>query len=67
LETQGTGTPAPGHAPNRLVANGLYQLVRNPMYFRLSCMILSQATEARSLEILFNLALTVIGFNLFVR
>jgi len=30
-------------------------------------MILSQAIEARSLEILFYLALTVIGFNLFVR
>jgi len=67
FSVKGMGTPAPIDAPKKLVANGLYQFVRNPMYWGVSCMILSQAIEARSLEILFYLALTVIGFKQFVR
>ncbi len=67
FSVKGMGTPAPIDAPKNLVINGLYRFVRNPMYLGVSCMILSQAIAARSLEILFYLAPVVIGFNLFVR
>jgi len=67
FSVKGMGTPAPIDAPKNLIINGLYRFVRNPMYLGVSCMILSQAIAARSLEILFYLAPVVIGFNLFVR
>jgi protein-S-isoprenylcysteine O-methyltransferase Ste14 len=41
--TRGRGTPNPYDAPTRLVVNGLYRLVRNPMYVGLGAVIAGQA------------------------
>ena len=40
--SKGMGTPAPIDAPKKLVVNGLYRFVRNPMYLGVFCLILSQ-------------------------
>jgi protein-S-isoprenylcysteine O-methyltransferase Ste14 len=40
--SKGMGTPAPIDAPKKLVVNGLYRFVRNPMYLGVLCLILSQ-------------------------
>jgi protein-S-isoprenylcysteine O-methyltransferase Ste14 len=40
---KGLGTPAPADAPRRLVVNGLYRYVRNPMYLGVLLIILGQA------------------------
>jgi protein-S-isoprenylcysteine O-methyltransferase Ste14 len=39
----GLGTPAPVAPPQRLVVNGLYRYVRNPMYVAVLTMVLGQA------------------------
>lgn len=41
--TEGTGTPVPAAAPERLVVGGLYRWVRNPMYVALLAIVLGQA------------------------
>jgi len=40
---KGLGTPAPIDMPRKLVADGLYRFVRNPMYVGVGCVILGQA------------------------
>jgi protein-S-isoprenylcysteine O-methyltransferase Ste14 len=60
------GTPAPIDAPKKLVVNGPYRLVRNPMYIGVFCLILSQAILYGSRAVLFYLAVVVICVNLFV-
>src|SRR5438270_8197104 len=40
---RGRGTPAPYDAPRELVADGLYRVVRNPMYVSVVLAVLGQA------------------------
>lgn len=40
---QGSGTPVPAAPPTRLVVDGLYRHVRNPMYVALQAIIIGQA------------------------
>ncbi len=40
--TEGSGTPVPVAAPDRLVVGGLYRYVRNPMYVALPALITGQ-------------------------
>lgn len=44
----GRGTPAIFDAPRRLVAHGLYRVVRNPMYWGVSLILLGEAVLFRS-------------------
>jgi protein-S-isoprenylcysteine O-methyltransferase Ste14 len=45
----GKGTPAPIDPPKKLVVEGPYQLVRNPMYWSVLLVILGEALAFRSL------------------
>jgi len=60
---RGRGTPAPFDAPNRFVAAGPYQLLRNPMYIGALTVLLGLGFYLRSPSILvFALGcLTVLG------
>jgi protein-S-isoprenylcysteine O-methyltransferase Ste14 len=66
FSVKGMGTPAPIDAPKKLVVNGLYRLVRNPMYIGVFCLILSQAVFYGSRPVLLYLAVVAIFVNLFV-
>jgi protein-S-isoprenylcysteine O-methyltransferase Ste14 len=48
----GLGTPAPIDPPKTLVATGLYQFVRNPMYVGVMIAVLSEAAFFGSLRVL---------------
>jgi protein-S-isoprenylcysteine O-methyltransferase Ste14 len=63
---KGMGTPAPIDAPKKLVANGLYRFVRNPMYLGVSCLIISQAMLWTSFPILVYLVFVMSCFHLFI-
>ena len=63
---KGMGTPAPIDAPNELVINGLYRLVRNPMYLGVSLLILSQAMTYYSRPILIYFLFVFACFHLFI-
>lgn len=45
---QGKGTPVPIEPPKRLVVQGLYRYVRNPMYFGAVLTVLGEAVYFRS-------------------
>jgi len=60
------GTPAPIDAPKKLVVNGLYRFVRNPMYVGVFCLILSQAMNLCSRPILFYICFVGVCFHLFI-
>jgi protein-S-isoprenylcysteine O-methyltransferase Ste14 len=66
FSVKGLGTPAPIDAPKKLVVNGLYRLVRNPMYVGVGCVILAQAVARLSPPILAYLGVFFICANLFV-
>ena len=62
--TTGRGTPAPWDPPRALVANGLYRLVRNPMYVSVVWVLLGVAILFQS-ALLAGYALVVfIAFHL---
>src|SRR5271163_374190 len=67
FSVKGLGTPAPIDAPKKLVVNGLYRYVRNPMYVGVFCVIVSRAIFFRSLPIVLYLILFMVCASLFVR
>jgi protein-S-isoprenylcysteine O-methyltransferase Ste14 len=62
----GRGTPFPLDAPKRLVARGLYQFVRNPMYAGVLLAILGQALLFGSGATLRYALAVALFFHLFV-
>ena len=64
---RGRGTAAPYEPPRVLVAQGLYNFVRNPMYIAAVLIVLGAAVWTRAV-ILFGYALLLaVGYELFVR
>jgi protein-S-isoprenylcysteine O-methyltransferase Ste14 len=57
---RGKGTPAPIDPPKKLVVEGPYRVVRNPMYWSVLCVMLGEALAFRSV------ALAEIGCAFFV-
>lgn len=62
----GRGTPAPIDAPKILVARGLYQYVRNPMYIGVLLVIAGWAVFFQSWRIIVYGAAVGVLFHLFV-
>lgn len=48
---RGGGTPAPIDPPKRLVAEGPYRIVRNPMYWSVATIMVGEALAFRSLTL----------------
>ncbi len=63
---KGRGTLAPIDPPRRLVVQGLYRYVRNPMYLGVLILLLGQAAFFQSVELLQYTAAWFIFVNLFV-
>jgi protein-S-isoprenylcysteine O-methyltransferase Ste14 len=63
---KGLGTPAPVFPTKRLVVDGLYRYVRNPMYVGVVSAILGQALMFASPALLLYGSLLWLGFHLFV-
>lgn len=63
---EGRGTPAPIAPPKTLVASGLYQYVRNPMYVAVLAVIVGQALVFGSVILLEYAATVWLGFHAFV-
>lgn len=64
---QGEGTPAPVAPTRRLVVQGLYRHVRNPMYLAVLAIILGQALALANVWLLAYAALVATACALFVR
>jgi len=62
---KGMGTPAPIDAPKKLVVNGLYRFVRNPMYLAVACLISAQSIARSSHAIFYYLLFFLFGVHLF--
>ena len=63
----GRGTPAPFDPPRRLVAQGPYRFVRNPMYIGAAAAVLGAAIFYRSLPLLGYVAVFLLVMHVFVR
>jgi protein-S-isoprenylcysteine O-methyltransferase Ste14 len=63
---RGQGTPAPVDSPKRLVARGLYQYLRNPMYVGVLLVVLGEATLFASWPLLLYALCGAVGFHIFV-
>ena len=63
---QGLGTPAPIFPTRHLVASGLYQYVRNPIYVAVVTLILGQGLFFGSVRVLEYGIVVWAGFHLFV-
>jgi len=48
---RGKGTPAPIDPPKKLVLEGPYRVVRNPMYWAVACVMMGEALAFRSLAL----------------
>jgi protein-S-isoprenylcysteine O-methyltransferase Ste14 len=48
---RGKGTPAPIDPPKKLVAEGPYRVVRNPMYWAVACVMMGEALAFRSVAL----------------
>lgn len=64
--TVGKGTPAIIDPPRRLVLNGPYRVVRNPMYVGATLILLGEAVMLGSLTLLFYAVVVWTAFHLFV-
>jgi protein-S-isoprenylcysteine O-methyltransferase Ste14 len=62
----GKGTPAPIDPPKRLVARGLYRLVRNPMYVGVLITLVGEAWLFSSWALLAYAAIVITWQHLFV-
>lgn len=62
----GRGTPAPIDAPKKLVAQGLYRYVRNPMYVGVLLVIAGWAILFQSWGVLVYGAVVALLFHLFI-
>jgi protein-S-isoprenylcysteine O-methyltransferase Ste14 len=65
FSVKGLGTPAPIDAPKRLVVNGLYRFVRNPMYLGVAYLISAQSIARSSLAIFYYLLFFLLCAHLF--
>jgi protein-S-isoprenylcysteine O-methyltransferase Ste14 len=63
---RGLGTPLPLDAPRRLVIQGLYRYVRNPMYLGVGSVILGEAVLYGSMRVGIYFAAAWIFWQLFV-
>ena len=61
---RGRGTPAPYDPPQRLVVDGLYRFVRNPMYVAVVTSVLGQAAMYGSTAVVWYAAIVALGFHL---
>ncbi len=62
----GRGTPAPVAAPDRLVVQGLYRYVRNPMYLGVLLILLGEAFLYQELVLFAYTLMVLYSFNRFV-
>jgi protein-S-isoprenylcysteine O-methyltransferase Ste14 len=62
----GQGTPAPIDPPKKLVVEGPYRVVRNPMYWGVGLVVLGEAIVFHSRALAYVVAYFVVGVNLFV-
>lgn len=63
---RGRGTLAPVDPPRRLVVQGLYRYVRNPMYLSVTLIVLGELLLTRSRPLLLYWAIWFVAVNLFV-
>jgi protein-S-isoprenylcysteine O-methyltransferase Ste14 len=63
---RGKGTPAPIDPPKKLVVEGPYRIVRNPMYWSVVSVLLGEALIFHSLALVELAAALLAGANLFV-
>jgi protein-S-isoprenylcysteine O-methyltransferase Ste14 len=63
---RGKGTPLPLDPPKKLVVEGPYGVVRNPMYWGVGALVLGEAAVFHSLALLELTGVLVVGVNLFV-
>jgi protein-S-isoprenylcysteine O-methyltransferase Ste14 len=63
---RGKGTPAPIDPPKKLVEEGPYRIVRNPMYWSVAFVLLGEALVFHSLTLVELAAALFAGANLFV-
>ena len=63
---RGKGTPAPIDPPKKLVEEGPYRIVRNPMYWSVAFALLGEALVFHSLALAGLAAALFVGANLFV-
>jgi protein-S-isoprenylcysteine O-methyltransferase Ste14 len=63
----GLGTPAPIAPTERLVIDGPYRYVRNPMYLAVTALIIGQALQLGSPALLLYTAAVAAAFGTFVR
>jgi len=63
---RGRGTPAPFDPPARLVVQGLYRYVRNPMYVGLFLVLVGEAMFYASLFVLLYALLFVAAAHIFI-
>jgi protein-S-isoprenylcysteine O-methyltransferase Ste14 len=66
FSVKGLGTPAPIDAPKRLVINGLYRYVRNPMYLSVEYLISAQCIVRSSHPVYYYLIFFAVSAHLFV-
>jgi protein-S-isoprenylcysteine O-methyltransferase Ste14 len=64
--TRGLGTPLPLDAPRRLVIQGLYRYVRNPMYVGVGTILLGEVVLYGSLALLIFCGVASASWHLFV-
>jgi protein-S-isoprenylcysteine O-methyltransferase Ste14 len=62
----GGGTPAPIDPPKRLVAHGLYRVVRNPMYVGVQTVVVAEAIGFHSFRLAIYVAFWILCVQLFV-
>ena len=63
---RGRGTPAPIAPTKKLVVEGLYRYVRNPMYIGVATIVLGQAVVFQSWHVLEYLAVVLVIVQFFV-
>jgi protein-S-isoprenylcysteine O-methyltransferase Ste14 len=63
---RGRGTPLPLDPPKKLVVEGPYRVVRNPMYWGVGSVMLAEALLFRSVPLALWVAAFAVGVNLFV-
>jgi len=63
---EGLGTPAPIYPTDRLIANGLYRHVRNPMYLGVLAIIAGQALLLGDIGLIIYAAFVWLAFHIFI-
>ncbi len=63
---RGKGTPLPLDPPKKLVVEGPYRIVRNPMYWSVGSIVLGEAAIFHSLALVELAAVFAVGVILFV-